>query len=65
LLVQGLDVAGTQAAGEALLRPELIAPILKDAMRPDGTLRNFEILLRATSIESSATGTSIIGTRIY
>jgi hypothetical protein len=65
LLVQGLDVAGTQAAGEALLRPELIAPILKDAMRPDGTLRNFEILLRASSIESSATGTSIISTRIY
>jgi hypothetical protein len=65
LFVQGLDVAGTQAAGEALLRPELIAPILKDATRPDGTLRNFEILLRATSIESSATGTSVIGTRIY
>lgn len=65
LLVQGLDVAGTQAAGEALLRPELIEPILKDAMRPDGTLRSFEILLRASSIESSATGTSIISTRIY
>lgn len=65
LLVQGLDVAGTQAAGEALLRPELIEPILKNAMRPDGTLRNFEILLRASSIESSATGTSIISTRIY
>ena len=65
LLVQGLDVAGTQAAGEALLRPDLIEPILKQAARPDGTLRNFEILLRATSIESSATGTSIIGTRIY
>ena len=65
LLVQGLDVAGTQAAGEALLRPELIEPILKKAMRADGSLRNFEILLRASSIESSATGTSIIGTRIY
>lgn len=65
LLVQGLDVAGTQAAGEALLRPELIEPILKSATRPDGTLRNFEILLRASSIESSATGTSVISTRIY
>lgn len=65
LLVQGLDVAGTQAAGEALLRPELIEPILKKAIRPDGTLRNFEILLRASSIESSATGTSVISTRIY
>jgi hypothetical protein len=65
LLVQGLDVAGTQAAGEALFRTELIAPILKRAERPDGTLRNFEVLLRASSIESSATGTSVISTRIY
>jgi hypothetical protein len=65
LLVQGLDVAGTQAAGEALFRPELIAPILKRAMRFDGTLRSFEVLLRASSIESSATGTSVVSTRIY
>ena len=65
LLIQGLDVAGTQAAGEALFRPELISPILRRAMRPDGTLRNFEVLLRASSIESSATGTSIVTTRIY
>lgn len=65
LLVQGLDVAGTQAAGEALFRPELIGPILKRAMRPDGTLHNFEILLRASSIESSAAGTSVVSTRIY
>jgi hypothetical protein len=65
LIVQGLDVAGTQAAGEALFHPELIAPVLKQATRPDGTVRNFEILLRASSIESSATGTAIIGSRIY
>ncbi len=65
LIVQGLDVAGTQAAGEALFRPELIAPVLKQATRADGTVRNFEILLRASSIESSATGTAIIGNRVY
>lgn len=65
LLIQGLDVAGTQAAGEALFRPELIAPVLKRALRPDGTLRNFEVLLRASSIESSATGTTVVSTRIF
>lgn len=65
LVLQGLDVAGTQAAGEALLDPSVIAPILRRATRPDGSLRCFEILLRATSIESSSTGTQVIGSRIY
>lgn len=65
LLLQGLDVAGTQAAAEALFHPTAIASILKQATRPDGSLRCFEILLRSTSIESNATGTSVVGSRIY
>jgi hypothetical protein len=65
LLLQGLDVAGTQAAAEALFHPGAIASILKQATRPDGSLRCFEILLRSTSIESNATGTSVVGSRIY
>lgn len=64
LVLQGLDVAGTQAAGDALFHPAVIAPILRQATRPDGTLRSFEILLRSTSIESSATQTEVIGSRI-
>jgi len=65
LLLEGLDVAGTQAAAEMLLYPSAIDPILKRAMRPDGSLRNFEVLLRSTSIESNATGTQVIASRIY
>ncbi|MGH9599005.1 MAG: hypothetical protein ACRD27_04030 [Terracidiphilus sp.] len=65
LLLQGLDVAGTQAAAEALFHPAVIAPILREATRPDGSLRSFEILLRSTSLESNATGTHVIGSRIY
>lgn len=65
LVLQGLDVAGTQAAGEALFHPEAIAPILKRATRRDGSLGYFEILLRATSIGSNSTGTQVIGSRIY
>lgn len=65
LLLQGLDVAGTQAAAETLFQPEVIAPILERATRPDGSMRYFEILLRSTSIESNATGTQVIGSRIY
>lgn len=65
LLLQGLDVAGTQAAAEVLFHPSAIAPILSRATRPDGSLRPFEILLRSTSIESNAAGTQVIGSRIY
>lgn len=65
LLLQGLDVAGTQAAAEALFHPAAIEPILRRARRPDGSLRFFEILLRSKSIESNAAGIEVIGSRIY
>jgi len=65
LLLQGLDVAGTQAAAEALFHPDAIAPALRRATRPDGSLRYFEILLRSTSLESNSTGTQVIASRIY
>jgi hypothetical protein len=65
LLLEGLDVAGTQAAAEMLLHPSAIAPILKRATRTDGSLRGFEVLLRSTSIESNSTGTQVIASRIY
>ncbi|HEY1767865.1 MAG TPA: hypothetical protein VGG26_09425 [Terracidiphilus sp.] len=65
LVLEGLDVAGTQAAAEMLLHPSAIAPILKQAARADGSLRYFEVLLRSTSIESNATGTEVIASRIY
>lgn len=65
LVLQGLDVAGTQAAAEMLFQPSAIEGILKRAERPDGTLDHFEVLLRSTSIESNATGTQVIASRIY
>jgi hypothetical protein len=65
LVLEGLDVAGTQAAAEMLLHPSAIEPILKRATRPDGSLRHFEVLLRSTSIESNATGTQVIASRFY
>lgn len=65
LLIQGLDVAGTQAAAEMLLHPSGISEVLHRATRPDGSLRSFEVLLRSSSIASRSTNAQIIGTRIY
>lgn len=64
LLLQGLDVAGTQAAVDALFHPQAIAPILKRAQGPDGTLKPFEILLRSTSIASDSADTQVVASRI-
>jgi hypothetical protein len=64
LLLQGLDVAGTQAAAEVLFRQDALAPVLRRATRPDGSLRFFEVLLRSTSIQSSAAGTQVVAFRI-
>jgi len=47
-----------------LLRPSALAPILKRSLRPDGSLRSFEVLLRSTSIESNAMGTQVMASRI-
>jgi hypothetical protein len=65
LVLEGLDVAGTQASAEMLLDPSQIDPILRRAVRADGSIRSFEILLRSTSIESNATSTQVVASRIY
>lgn len=64
LFLEGLDVAGTQAAAETVLHVNAIAPILKRATRRDGSLAPFEVLLRSTSIQSNATDTEVIATRV-
>ena len=65
LVLEGLDAAGTQAAGEMLLQPSAIDQILTQAARPDGSLRNFEVLLRSTSIDANATRNEVGASRIY
>jgi hypothetical protein len=65
LLLGGLDAAGTQAAGEALMRSEVIAPVLERAQRPNGSLAPFEVLLRSTSIQANATDIRVIASRIH
>jgi hypothetical protein len=65
LLLEGLDVAGTQAAAEVLFHPDVIAPILNRARLSAGGLRSFEVLLRTTSIQSNSAGTQVVAIRIH
>jgi len=54
ILLEGLNMAGTQAAGDFLLNEQTIDPILGKATRPDGTLQPFELLLETNSIGANA-----------
>jgi hypothetical protein len=65
LLLQGLDIAGTQAAAEAVLHSDAIQPVLDRARLADGSLRPFEVLLVSTSIQSNAAYTQVIASRIH
>ncbi|HEY5214504.1 MAG TPA: hypothetical protein VIJ38_15935 [Acidobacteriaceae bacterium] len=64
LLMEGLDVAGTQAAAEAHSHGETLLHVLRAATTPNGNLRPSEGLLQSTSIESNAATTRVIFSRI-
>jgi hypothetical protein len=63
VIVEGLNMAGTQAAGDFLLNDRTISPILKKATQADGTLQPFELLLEANSIGANAPEARVIAER--
>lgn len=54
LIVEGVNMAGTQAAGEFLLSPDKMKPMLDRARNAQGKLQSFEILLETASVASNA-----------
>lgn len=54
LLIEGVNVAGTEAGSNFLLNQNALLPILKKAKRKDGSLNCFEVLLETQTIGSSA-----------
>jgi len=65
LIIQGLNMAATQAAADTLFNSNAMRPILKQATLPNGSLRPFELLVETRSIGASAPGAQIIATRFY
>lgn len=63
LVIEGLDGAGTEAAANFLFS-DALRPVLAAARSRDGSLRNFEVLLETTSVDSHATQTQIVAERI-
>ncbi len=54
LLIQGLNISGTQAGADFVLNPSAMTPILQRARLPDGTIGRFQLILRTESIGVSA-----------
>jgi len=65
LIIQGLNMAGTQAAADILFNAEVMKPILRQAALPNGDLKSFELLVETKSIGANAPGAQIIATRFY
>jgi hypothetical protein len=63
LLIQGLDASGTEAAADLLFQPHGMDEVMRRATRSDGSVRNFEVLLKTTVLESHPTNIHIVAIR--
>lgn len=63
LLLQGLGMAGTQAAGDFLLDPHQMEPILKKARNADGNIGPFEVLIEARTVGTNAAQPRVVAER--
>ena len=65
LIVEGLTMAGTQAAEDTLFDREAMQPILSKVVSSNGTLKPFELLIETRSFGSNSPQAKIIASRIY
>jgi hypothetical protein len=65
LIIEGINMAGTQAAGDFITNPERMEPILRQALRPDGTIRPFEVLLSTSDVDANASRPKLLCERIH
>jgi hypothetical protein len=64
LLIGGLNMAGTQAAGAFALNPALMQSTLDHARGPKGNIRPFEILIETSTVAANASRTHVLSERI-
>jgi hypothetical protein len=63
LLIAGLNMAGTQAAGDFVLNPALMKPILDRARGLNDNLRPFEILIETDNVAANASRPHVVSER--
>jgi hypothetical protein len=65
LIIQGLNMAATQAAADILFNADVMKPILQKATLPNGDLKSFELLVETRSIDANAPQANIVASRFY
>ena len=65
LFLEGLDVAGTEAAADEILSDPDFTQVLRCAALPNGRFRPFELLLQTTSLHSKSVHAQLLATRIH
>jgi hypothetical protein len=63
LLIEGLNMAGTEAAANMLLDDSIMRPVLEQAKSPAGTLKPFELLIETGSLGAQALPARIVAFR--
>lgn len=64
LIIEGINMAGTQAAGEFLLNADRMTEVLKRSRKPDGGIHPFEILIETASVGANSSQLRILSERI-
>jgi hypothetical protein len=65
LLVEGLNMAATQAAADTLFHSRGLREVLQRAAQSNGSLKPFEVLVETTSIGAAAPDSHIVAYRIH
>jgi hypothetical protein len=64
LIVEGINMAGTQAAGNFLMSAEKMEAVLERAMDANRHLRSFEVLLGTESIAANSSRIQVLSERV-
>jgi hypothetical protein len=64
LLIEGLNMAGTEAAANLLLDDATMRPLIEQTMSPDGILKPFELLIRTRSLGAQALPSQVVARRL-
>lgn len=64
LLIEGLNMAGTEAAANLLLDDATMRPLIEQSMSSDGRLRPFEFLIRTRSLGAQALPSQVVAQRL-
>lgn len=65
LIVEGVNMAGTQAAGDFLFSADQMQPMLERARDAHGNFDPFEILVETTSIGAAASRSWVLSERVH